>query len=80
VVVQEDGKAGDGDAGEADEAAAGGEEEKKGGEPYAVPTTGAFYMHDDRFQEARGRGRGRSRFRALLIFSLFCLLFLQLFP
>lgn len=24
-----------------------------------MPTTGAFYMHDDRFQEARGRGRGR---------------------
>ncbi|XP_062231980.1 protein MLN51 homolog [Phragmites australis] len=49
-----EGKAGDGDAEEADDAAAG--EEKKGNEPYAVPTTGAFYMHDDRFQEARGRG------------------------
>uniref|UniRef100_A0A0A9A309 Btz domain-containing protein n=1 Tax=Arundo donax TaxID=35708 RepID=A0A0A9A309_ARUDO len=53
-----EGKAGDGDAEEVDEAAAG-EEEKKGNEPYAVPTTGAFYMHDDRFQEARGRGRQR---------------------
>ncbi|XP_062180244.1 protein MLN51 homolog isoform X2 [Phragmites australis] len=57
---REEGKAGDGEAHEVDEAAAG-EEEKKGNEPYAVPTTGAFYMHDDRFQEARGRGRGRQR-------------------
>ncbi|GJM89569.1 hypothetical protein PR202_ga05773 [Eleusine coracana subsp. coracana] len=61
---EEEGKAGDGDAAEADEAAAG-EEEKKGNEPFAVPTTGAFYMHDDRFQErqraVRGRGRGRQR-------------------
>ncbi|KAG1367616.1 protein MLN51 [Cocos nucifera] len=32
------------------------EEEKKENEPYAVPTAGAFYMHDDRFQE-NGRGR-----------------------
>ncbi|GJN15053.1 hypothetical protein PR202_gb01939 [Eleusine coracana subsp. coracana] len=63
---QEEGKAGDGDAAEADEAAAGEEEEKKGNEPFAVPTTGAFYMHDDRFQEARGRGRGRGRQRRLL--------------
>ncbi|KAL6851725.1 hypothetical protein ACP4OV_020289 [Aristida adscensionis] len=60
--VGEEGKAGDGEAEEAGEAAAGeGEEESKGNEPYAVPTTGAFYMHDDRFQEARGRGRGRQR-------------------
>jgi hypothetical protein len=36
-----------------------GEEGKKESEPFAVPTAGAFYMHDDRFQEARGRGRGR---------------------
>uniref|UniRef100_A0A0D9WJ10 Btz domain-containing protein n=1 Tax=Leersia perrieri TaxID=77586 RepID=A0A0D9WJ10_9ORYZ len=45
--------------GEASAAAAEGEEGKKGSEPYAVPTAGAFYMHDDRFQEARGRGRQR---------------------
>ncbi|KAL6609587.1 hypothetical protein ACP70R_039556 [Stipagrostis hirtigluma subsp. patula] len=61
-VGEEEGKAGDGEAEEAGEAAAGEEEEEnKGNEPYAVPTTGAFYMHDDRFQEARGRGRGRQR-------------------
>lgn len=34
------------------------EEEKKENEPYAVPTAGAFYMHDDRFEE-NGRGRHR---------------------
>lgn len=34
------------------------EEEKKENEPYAVPTAGAFYMHDDRFQE-NGKGRHR---------------------
>ncbi|BAS95064.1 Os05g0534600 [Oryza sativa Japonica Group] len=45
--------------GEASAAAAEGEEGKKGSEPYAVPTAGAFYMHDDRFQEARGHGRQR---------------------
>ncbi|KAL6495887.1 hypothetical protein OROGR_030450 [Orobanche gracilis] len=34
------------------------EGEKKEIEPYAVPTAGAFYMHDDRFREnARGRNR-----------------------
>lgn len=37
-----------------------GEEGKKESEPFAVPTAGAFYMHDDRFQESRG-GRGRGR-------------------
>ncbi|RWR77500.1 histone H3.v1-like protein isoform X2 [Cinnamomum micranthum f. kanehirae] len=36
----------------------GGEEEKKENEPFAVPTAGAFYMHDDRFQE-NGSGRHR---------------------
>lgn len=36
------------------------EGEKKENEPYAVPTSGAFYMHDDRFQE-NGRG-GRRRY------------------
>ncbi|OEL20231.1 hypothetical protein BAE44_0018757, partial [Dichanthelium oligosanthes] len=59
---QEEVEAGDGEVEKADEAAPGEEdEEKKGNEPYAVPTTGAFYMHDDRFQEGRGRGRGRQR-------------------
>ncbi|KAJ1689454.1 hypothetical protein LUZ63_013609 [Rhynchospora breviuscula] len=36
------------------------EGEKKENEPYAVPTAGAFYMHDDRFQE-NGRGGRRRR-------------------
>lgn len=27
------------------------EEEKKESEPFAVPTAGAFYMHDDRFRD-----------------------------
>ncbi|KAG9146448.1 hypothetical protein Leryth_011734 [Lithospermum erythrorhizon] len=41
-----------------------GEEEKKKQEPYAVPTAGAFYMHDDRFgNNSGGRNRGRSRSR-----------------
>eukprot|EP00262_Sarcandra_glabra_P000194 TRINITY_DN10285_c0_g1_i2.p1 TRINITY_DN10285_c0_g1~~TRINITY_DN10285_c0_g1_i2.p1 ORF type:complete len:654 (-),score=151.03 TRINITY_DN10285_c0_g1_i2:420-2381(-) len=35
-----------------------GGEEKKENEPFAVPTAGTFYMHDDRF---RGSGGGRSR-------------------
>lgn len=34
------------------------EEEKKVNEPFAVPTAGAFYMHDDRFQDDRS-GRHR---------------------
>lgn len=35
-----------------------GEEEKKENEPFAVPTSGAFYMHDDRFRDnAAGRHR-----------------------
>lgn len=37
------------------------EKEKKENEPYAVPTAGAFYMHDDRFQD-NTRGRNRYRF------------------
>ncbi|KAG6535204.1 hypothetical protein ZIOFF_000168 [Zingiber officinale] len=37
------------------------EEEAKESEPYAVPTAGAFYMHDDRFQD-NGRGRRRRMF------------------
>ncbi|KAL3824339.1 hypothetical protein ACJIZ3_020368 [Penstemon smallii] len=35
------------------------EEEKKDIEPYAVPTVGAFYMHDDRFRDSAGGGRNR---------------------
>jgi hypothetical protein len=35
-------------------------EEKKEQEPFAVPTSGAFYMHDDRFAE-NGRGGGGRR-------------------
>lgn len=35
-----------------------GEEEKKENEPFAVPTSGAFYMHDDRF---RGNAGDRHR-------------------
>ena len=29
-------------------------EEKKENEPFAVPTAGAFYMHDDRFRDNAG--------------------------
>lgn len=36
----------------------GGQEEKKENEPFAVPTAGAFYMHDDRFRDSAG-GRHR---------------------
>ncbi|XP_060167346.1 protein MLN51 homolog [Lycium barbarum] len=36
-------------------------EEKKVNEPYAVPTAGAFYMHDDRFRDNAG-GRHRRTF------------------
>ncbi|KAL3610592.1 hypothetical protein D5086_001612 [Populus alba] len=31
-----------------------GEEGKKENEPFAVPTTGAFYIHDDRFRDSAG--------------------------
>ncbi|KAL5232325.1 hypothetical protein ABZP36_031101 [Zizania latifolia] len=55
---EEEGVKGEAEGDEASAAVAG-EEGKKESEPYAVPTTGAFYMHDDRFQEARGRGRQR---------------------
>ncbi|CAI9114076.1 OLC1v1014702C3 [Oldenlandia corymbosa var. corymbosa] len=37
------------------------EEEKKENEPFAVPTAGAFYMHDDRFRDSSG-GRHRRTF------------------
>ncbi|ONM41013.1 CASC3/Barentsz eIF4AIII binding [Zea mays] len=40
-----------------------GEGEEKEQEPFAVPTSGAFYMHDDRFQE-ENRGRRRRMFGA----------------
>lgn len=33
-------------------------EEKKENEPFAVPTAGAFYMHDDRFRENGGGRHG----------------------
>ncbi|XP_076916661.1 protein MLN51 homolog [Bidens hawaiensis] len=36
----------------------GGQGEKKENEPFAVPTAGAFYMHDDRFRDSAG-GRNR---------------------
>ncbi|GAB2228134.1 hypothetical protein Droror1_Dr00009964 [Drosera rotundifolia] len=38
------------------------EEEKKEKEPFAVPTAGAFYMHDDRFRASTGGGRNRRAF------------------
>ncbi|CAI5469368.1 unnamed protein product [Closterium sp. Yama58-4] len=48
--------------GGAAEGAAEGEAEaevKKEAEPFVVPTSGAFYMHDDRFGEGPGGGRTR---------------------
>ncbi|CAA6666279.1 unnamed protein product [Spirodela intermedia] len=36
-------------------------EEKKENEPFAVPTAGAFYMHDDRFRENGGGRHGRMK-------------------
>jgi len=41
-----------------EESGNGDEEEKKENEPFAVPTAGAFYMHDDRFRDNSG---GRQR-------------------
>ncbi|CAO2815355.1 unnamed protein product [Amaranthus hypochondriacus] len=38
-----------------------GGEEKKENEPFAVPTSGAFYMHDDRFKDNAG-GKHRRTF------------------
>lgn len=38
------------------------EEEKKEKEPFAVPTAGAFYMHDDRFRASTGGSRNRRAF------------------
>ncbi|KAE8662972.1 CASC3/Barentsz eIF4AIII binding, putative isoform 6 [Hibiscus syriacus] len=40
------------------------EEGKKENEPFAVPTTGSFYMHDDRFRDNVG---GRHRFNLLRV-------------
>lgn len=46
------------------------DEEKKVNEPFAVPTAGAFYMHDDRFRDnAGGRHRYNSRSRSLCNFE-----------
>ena len=39
------------------------EEEKKENEPFAVPTAGAFYMHDDRFRDNAG---GRNRYDRIM--------------
>jgi len=39
-------------------------EEKKENEPFAVPTAGAFYMHDDRFRDNAG---GRPRYPIFII-------------
>ena len=41
-------------------------EEKKENEPFAVPTAGAFYMHDDRFRDHAG-GRHRYCHRILIL-------------
>ncbi|KAL6882023.1 hypothetical protein ACP4OV_011495 [Aristida adscensionis] len=71
--AKEDGSAGQGSRPEEGEKAGGeglpeggegeGEGEEKEQEPFAVPTSGAFYMHDDRFQE-ESRGRRRRMFGA----------------
>jgi len=37
-----------------EESGNGDDEEKKENEPFAVPTAGAFYMHDDRFRDNAG--------------------------
>lgn len=46
------------------------EEAKKENEPFAVPTAGAFYMHDDRFRD-NGSGRHRCFSVVYLIFVVF---------
>ncbi|PPS11161.1 hypothetical protein GOBAR_AA09476 [Gossypium barbadense] len=43
-------------------------EEKKENEPFAVPTAGLFYMHDDRFRDNVG---GRHRFKKFEGFNLY---------
>ncbi|XP_021736809.1 protein MLN51 homolog isoform X2 [Chenopodium quinoa] len=59
----ESGKTGEGGEGDGEGEGEGGqgEGEKKENEPFAVPTTGAFYMHDDRFKDNAG-GRHRRTF------------------
>ncbi|KAF9617267.1 hypothetical protein IFM89_035211 [Coptis chinensis] len=42
------------------------EGEKKENEPFAVPTAGAFYMHDDRFRE-NGGGRHRKSIWTMIL-------------
>ncbi|XP_021731952.1 protein MLN51 homolog isoform X2 [Chenopodium quinoa] len=61
--ADESGKTGEGGEGEGEGEGEGGqgEGEKKENEPFAVPTTGAFYMHDDRFKDNAG-GRHRRTF------------------
>lgn len=44
------------------------QEGKKENEPFAVPTAGAFYMHDDRFRDSAG---GRNRYFLCLYLCLF---------
>lgn len=42
-------------------------EEKKENEPFAVPTAGAFYMHDDRFRDNAG---ARRRYLFMILHSI----------
>ncbi|PKU79782.1 protein MLN51 homolog isoform X1 [Dendrobium catenatum] len=58
VLPEESGLRSGGEMGGYKEKNPGEEEEKKESEPFSVPTAGAFYMHDDRFEE-NGRGRHR---------------------
>ncbi|XP_020588174.1 uncharacterized protein LOC110029991 isoform X2 [Phalaenopsis equestris] len=58
VLIEESGLRSGGEMGGYREKNQAEEQEKKENEPYAVPTAGAFYMHDDRFEE-NGRGRHR---------------------
>ena len=44
-------------------------EEKKENEPFAVPTAGAFYMHDDRFRDNAGACQ-----RYLMVSFIFCII------
>ncbi|KAL0294723.1 UNVERIFIED_CONTAM: hypothetical protein Sradi_6872500 [Sesamum radiatum] len=46
------------------------EEERKEMEPFAVPTAGAFYMHDDRFRDNAG---GRHRYQLMLCVRMSCI-------
>ena len=52
-----------------EESGNGNEEEKKENEPFAVPTAGAFYMHDDRFRDNAG-----ARHRYLNLHSDLCII------